>query len=179
MSAYVDGNDEAFRELHGLLAPSVRGFFLRWFSDAAAADDLTQATFLKLHLARVDYQPRLPLRPWLFTIAARVRVDELRRRSREQVDDSWEAAVETLSSRMPRVDLHAELEREARVKAAVLALPSSRRVVIQLHRFEGRTFKEIAQVLGTTEAAVRVRAVRAYAQLRVELAGILDEDEGP
>ncbi|MND06340.1 RNA polymerase sigma factor RpoE [compost metagenome] len=49
--------------------------------------------------------------------------------------------------------------------------------MIQLHRFEGLTFAEIAEVLGTTAGAVRVRAFRAYERLRTELQPLLEESE--
>src|SRR5262245_12360590 len=79
MARYAAGDLAAFRRLFELLAPRVHGFFLRSFSDPCIADDLTQNTFLKLHRARASYRPDLPLKPWVFTIAASVRRDELRR----------------------------------------------------------------------------------------------------
>src|ERR1700722_10824656 len=79
MARYAAGDEVAFRDLFALLAPKLRAFFFRSFVDAALADDLTQTTFLKLHRARASYCPELPLKPWLFTIAASVRRDELRR----------------------------------------------------------------------------------------------------
>src|SRR4051812_42247866 len=82
MARYAAGDDVAFQRLFALLAPRIRAFFLRSFCDAAVADDLMQTTFLKLHRARESYRPEQPLKPWLFTIAAGVRRDELRRRYR-------------------------------------------------------------------------------------------------
>jgi len=70
MALYAEGDGAAFRRLFELMAPRIRAFFLRSFSDAAVADDLTQATFLKLHSARVSYRADRPLKPWVFTIAA-------------------------------------------------------------------------------------------------------------
>jgi DNA-directed RNA polymerase specialized sigma24 family protein len=42
-------------------------------------------------------------------------------------------------------------------------------VVVHLHRYEELTFEQIAEVLGTTPGAVRVRASRAYERLRAQL----------
>ena len=55
------------------------------------------------------------------------------------------------------------------MRAAIKRLPESQRVVVHLHRYEELTFEQIAQVLGTTPGAVRVRASRAYERLREEL----------
>jgi RNA polymerase sigma-70 factor (ECF subfamily) len=59
------------------------------------------------------------------------------------------------------------------VRAAIKRLPESQRVVVHLHRYEELTFEQIADVLGTTPGAVRVRASRAYERLREELRAFL------
>src|SRR3989442_10438623 len=61
------------------VAPRVHRFFLSTFGEAALADDLLQVTFLKVHKARRQYRPQLPLLPWLFAVAARVRLRAFRR----------------------------------------------------------------------------------------------------
>jgi RNA polymerase sigma-70 factor (ECF subfamily) len=45
-------------------------------------------------------------------------------------------------------------------------LPTSQREVVELHWFQERPFAEVAQIVGSTEGAVRVRAHRAYKKLR-------------
>jgi len=169
MARYAAGDDVAFRDLFALLAPKLRAFFFRSFVDAALADDLTQTTFLKLHRARASYCPELPLKPWLFTIAASVRRDELRRIYRLP-PHVGEAEIEQAEPQLPE-DLSPFKAPEASnavdaVRAAVNRLPESQRAVLHLHLHEELTFEQIAQVLGTTPGAVRVRASRAYERLR-------------
>jgi RNA polymerase sigma-70 factor (ECF subfamily) len=182
MTLYAGGDVLAFRRLFDRLAPWLRAFFRRSFSDFAIADDLTQATFLKLHGARASYQVGRPLKPWLFSIAASVRRDELRRRYHQPraiderplddgaLDDDRAATDSALRSiASPAPDDNGEA-----VRAAIRRLPASQRAVIQLHQYEGLTFEQIAQQLKTTPGAVRVRASRAYEQLRVELRSLLN-----
>lgn len=189
MALYAGGDFLAFRRLFEHVAPWLRAFFRRSFSDRSVADDLTQATFLRLHGARASYQAGRPLRPWLYSIALGVRRDELRRRQRQprQVDsgaldnlgvggghdghDGHEDATATSEltfSYAPPAGDHSEAVREA-----IRSLPESQRVVIQLHQFEGLTFDKIAERLGTTPGAVRVRASRAYERLRDDLRPLL------
>lgn len=177
MDAYVDGDAQAFGQLFARLAPRVHRFFMSSFRDRAVADDLLQTTFLKLHAARDDYQPDSPLRPWLFTIAARVRFDELRRRHRASARAGEEelSAAEDTSARTPEQDV-VQADRAAQVRSALERLPPSQRTVVHLHRFEGMTFPEIARALGTTEGAVKLRAFRAYEVLRTQLQNLLDEE---
>lgn len=167
MARYAEGDREAFRQLFALLAPKVRAFFLRSFIDPTVADDLTQTTFLKLHRARATYSADRPLAPWVFTIAASVRRDELRRRYRlpPHVGD---AELERLVSRQmrdrtPNPEPADEIEA---VRAAIQRLPESQRTVLHLHCTEELTFEQIAERLNTSPGAVRVRASRAYERLR-------------
>ena len=176
MARYVGGDDVAFRQLFALLAPKLRAFFLRSFIDPALADDLTQTTFLKLHRARASYCADRPLKPWLFTIAASVRRDELRRRYRlppHVGEIELERAESQLSQdRTPPQEANGGGEIEA-VRAAINRLPESQRAVLHLHLHEELTFEEIAAVLDTSPGAVRVRASRAYERLRRSLRSFL------
>ncbi|HUK63644.1 MAG TPA: sigma-70 family RNA polymerase sigma factor [Dongiaceae bacterium] len=177
MAQYAAGDQVAFQRLFALLAPRIRAFFLRSFSeDAAVAEDLTQTTFLKLHRARTSYRPELPLKSWVFTIAAGVRRDELRRRYRLP-QHVGEAELELAESRLASETAAAAEgdggNKTEAVRAAIQRLPESQRVVVHLHRYEELTFEQIAEVLGTTPGAVRVRASRAYERLREELRAFL------
>jgi RNA polymerase sigma factor (sigma-70 family) len=181
MAAYCDGDRSAFERLFAALGPRVHGFFLRSFHSAAVADDLMQTTFLRLHRARGDYHRDQPLRPWLFTIAARVRLDEYRRRKRipEDLDEEAVAqAEEAVPRQAPEVG-SAGGERAESVRAALEALPESQRLIIHLHRYESLTFAEIGRVLGATEGAVKLRAFRAYERLRKQLAPLVARERTP
>lgn len=172
MAAYVSGDRRAFEQLFARLAPRLHRFFRRSFSAEATADDLLQQTFLKLHRARDTYRPDLKVAPWAFAIAARVRLDEFRRRKRLAEDGDEEALARADEERASDAPATGALDADAAeaVRRAVDALPESQRVVIHLNRFEDMTFAEIARVLGTTEGAVKLRAFRAYATLREALA---------
>jgi RNA polymerase sigma-70 factor (ECF subfamily) len=176
MAAYAAGSPQAFQRLFERLAPRVHGFFQRSFRDREVADDLTQQTFLKLHRNRGRYDASRPLRPYLFTIAASVRRDELRRRYRLP-PQAGEEALERVESSDSPISGRLDPAIKNALHAALDALPETQRVVIQLHRFEGLTFAEIAEVLGTTAGAVRVRAFRAYERLRTVLQPLLEESE--
>jgi RNA polymerase sigma factor (sigma-70 family) len=179
MAAYAAGDEGAFQLLFTRLAPSIHAFFVQSFRDPLVADDLTQQTFLKLHAARKRYRAGSPVRPWIFTIAVRVRLDEHRRRYRrlrvvsevelEAIED--QAGGPALPDPGERADLHAQ------VRAAIARLPETQRVVVYLHRYEGLSFAEVAAILGLSEGAVKQRASRAYAQLRAELLPLVAREE--
>jgi RNA polymerase sigma-70 factor (ECF subfamily) len=177
MEAYVAGDPGAFQRLFRELAPSLHSFFARTVSDGPAAEDLLQTTFLKLHGARSSWRRGEPLRPWVFTIAARVRLDWLRRNRRrgaeEELDGEAVAAPEGAGDPVQAIVAKQLAER---VREALDRLAEPQRVVVHLHRFEGLGFAEIGRILGITEGAAKLRAFRGYAQLRSLLTDLVTEE---
>jgi RNA polymerase sigma factor (sigma-70 family) len=166
MAAYVAGDASAFEELFRRLAPRVHSFFLRSMRDPAVADDLMQVTFMKVHRGKTQYRPELRVVPWLFAIAARVRIDELRKRLR-LAEDADEEALARADEQLTRdAEPPPSNDVAEQVRAALDSLPESQRTVIHLHRYEGLTFSEIAKALGSTEGAIKLRAFRGYERLR-------------
>src|SRR6185295_15596749 len=130
------------------------------------------------HQARDQYRHGERLRPWLFAIAARVRSDEYRRNGRVSADT--EDCVNEDDPRVPVIGDGSEsaaveqAEVVTRVRQALDRLPESQRVIVHMHRYAGLTFPEIGQALGLSSGAVKLRAFRAYEQLRKQLRPILD-----
>jgi RNA polymerase sigma-70 factor (ECF subfamily) len=179
MAAYVAGDQAAFGALFDALAPRLLAFFQRAVADRAVAEDLLQVTFERVHAARKRYRLGSPVRPWLFTIAARVRIDELRRRYRlpPSADETELDRVADQAGPTDQASVIDQRARDQRVREAIDSLPASQRVVVHLHRFEGMTFGEIGAVLGVQEGAVRLRAFRAYDSLRTLLLPLVREEE--
>lgn len=165
MDRYLTGDMPAFDVLFKRYSPRLYGFFMRSFGSRAVAEDLLQVTVLKWHKARRLYRMGAPLKPWLFTIAARVRLDEWRRRAKKPLtEDDLDLQVPPTPSELLSTQTEA-----ARVQRALADLPESHRTVVQLHYYEGLSFKEVAEILVTSEAAVKQRAFRAYERLRAVL----------
>jgi RNA polymerase sigma-70 factor (ECF subfamily) len=162
MSAYVRGDQAAFRELFARYAPVLVRFLQARVGNAADAQELAQQTFLQVHRARAEFHPGGTLRPWIVTIAANLARDHLRRRSRRPETDLDD---ETLAAAAPTEEPAA-----AALRAAVSALPAALRAPVELHWFDGLPFAAVAARLGASAGAVRVRAHRGYAELRRTLA---------
>lgn len=173
MTAYVAGDARAFETLFRVLAPSLRAFFARSVGPSAVADDLAQTTFLKMHGARATFRAGERLRPWVFTIAARVRADWLRSHGRTDAELDEDAPDPEPGHDPGRAVLASE--RAERVREALDELPEAQRVVVHLHRYEELSFAEIGRVLGISEGAARIRAFRAYDRLRRLLGDLVVE----
>jgi len=164
MERFVQGEEQAFSELFARHAGRLQGALRRMVG--SAADDVLQTTFLSIVRSRGRYERGAPFRPWLYTVAVNAARDHLRRHRREEPHAPGELPdQEAEPAPLPDPGLARTVE------AALARLPASQREAIVLHRFEGFSFKEVAELLGVSETAVKVRAHRGYERLRVLLAG--------
>ncbi len=168
MARYArDGDRAAFEVLFRRWAPRLSSLLSRTAGPSDQVDDLLQKTFLHVHRARADYQPTRPFRPWICTIALNVRRENSRSRSRRR-----EAAVDPEFVPEPGVPPEVRSPDARAVQQALLKLGDAQREVVVLHWYEGFSFPEIAELLGATTTAVKVRAHRAYEVLRGLLADL-------
>lgn len=169
MAAYVGGDDAAFRLLFERYAPMLMRLTYRHLRSQELAREVVQQTFFQMHAARHDFRTDRKLRPWVFTIAMNLVREHYRnkkRRKETELDETRAASTDELRERGP-VEAR---QRKELLRAAMEKLPSTQREVVELHWFDERPFAEVAQIVGSTEGAVRVRAHRAYKRLK-ELLG--------
>ncbi len=163
MAAYVDGDATAFGELFERLSPVLLRTMQRQLLHREEATDLVQQTFLQLHRARNDFRQGSKLRPWLFTIAMNLKREHLRRVKRRP-----EAPLELDGHNDPAEGPRGAERADAQsmLKKGLGDLPEDQREVIVLHWFEGLSFPEVAEIVGASVNAVKVRAHRGYVSLR-------------
>ena len=163
---YLAADERAFAEIHRRFAPKLRRYALSRTRCPQTADDLVQQTFLNAHLARERFDQRAALQPWLKRILVNLLRDHFRREKRRQPTD---IDVELVAA--PETPLPIE-QRESvdLTRRALATLREPQRLVVHLHWIEGRPFSEVANELGVNTVTAKVRAYRAYKQLRTVLA---------
>lgn len=174
MDRYARGEDPAFDDLYRLGAPRVRGFLLRLCGDLALADDLMQETFIRVHRGRGSFAMGAAALPWLLAIARNALRDHARRAqvrpgTRPVARGEHEPAQREAPPDARGDEVLAGQEMLEVVRNVLHGLPALQREAFVLLRFEGMSVSEAAQVLGTTEGAVKVRAFRASEALRAAL----------
>ena len=157
MSAYRQGQSDAFEILYRRHSGKVYGFLMNKLKDREMADDVFQATFLKLHHSRAAYGPTLPFLPWLFTICRNTMIDSLRKKKRT-LEDFNQDAIDNAPSPKPDVS-------EA-VLPDLASLSSHQREALELRYSHDLSFLEIAQRLNTSSVNVRQLISRAVKKLR-------------
>jgi RNA polymerase sigma-70 factor (ECF subfamily) len=153
------GDRSAFATLVERHRRSLYRFILRQVGRPAVADELLQEVFLRAYRGAGSYEPRAALATWLFRIAANLCLNEVQaaRSRREVIGDVPEGAL-----RLPNTA--EELERKqvsAAVEAALGRLPPEQRAAVQLARFEGMSYQEIAEVLSVGAVGRALRRAAA------------------
>jgi RNA polymerase sigma-70 factor (ECF subfamily) len=166
MARSAEGDDRALDVLFDRLAPSVLSFLRCSQREPERAEQLLQCTFVQLHRLRRAYPRGTSARAWVLGIAANVQQQPARKLR-------WFPALGARRGRAVSVDAasqkSSESQRERVVREAIAGLQEADRQLLHLHRVEGMSFGEIAQVVGVSEDAIRMRAIGSYRQLRERL----------
>ena len=132
-----------------------------------AADEVVQDTFVRAFASLEQFRGDSSLRTWLFTIARRLVVDRrraFRRRREVGTLEDVDAATEYTA-----LDGLIASEAQRKVWGAVGKLSPTQREVFLLRVNEGLSYKEIADVAGTTEGAARVHYHNALRTVKENL----------
>ena len=170
-----DGDDRAFAELLRRHKPSLYGFVRRYVSDADAAVDVVQESFVSAWRALARYDARRPFAVWLRAIAINKCRDRARRLAvrRFILGDRDAQSAEALAKADPAPVGEANLisaERRAAFKRAIDQLPAKLKEPLLLTCFDDLTQQEAADILGVTVKTIETRVYRA----RQRLAQLLD-----
>jgi RNA polymerase sigma-70 factor (ECF subfamily) len=166
MLRYANGDDAAFRELYGLLAPRLYRL-CRWLCPADAGE-LFQEVFLKIHRARATFVDSGSVFAWSSAIARKTHVDLLRYRARRPEAALSSSQLElrpshgALSPEAPL--LERELEREVERELGLLS--DNLRVAYNLVKVRGQSYADASAQLGAPIDAIKQRVHRACEEIR-------------
>jgi RNA polymerase sigma-70 factor (ECF subfamily) len=132
----------------------------RLLGNLADAEDVVQEAYVKAYraLARGQFDARSSVRTWLYSIVTRTAIDSLRSGQRRRAL----AAMDRVPDGPASPDAHLALLELASV---LDRLPPDQRTALVLKSVEGRSSREIGEILGCSEGAVEQRLVRARAAL--------------
>ncbi len=175
----VKGGDmEAFEALVEKYKHPVINVMYRMIRDLDEAEDLAQSVFIRAYQSADRYEASAKFSTWIFTIARRLCLNEIRRRGRHPADSLESSQSEsedqpakqyqdTRTFSPPQAFLHGELERK--IQEAVAELPEKQRVAISLCREDELSYEEIAEVLECSLSATKSLIHRARETLKERL----------
>jgi RNA polymerase sigma-70 factor, ECF subfamily len=153
--AAAAGDLTAFEQLVRAYQQHVWRFLSRLLADAAAAEDVTQETFLRVFRRLPTFTFEAKFSTWVFQIARNAGIDELRSRERRS----------RLASVAPPGIAAAPPEARAEIEAALASLPVDLREAVVLVEVLGLRYHEVARVIGVPEGTVKSRMFSARSRL--------------
>lgn len=131
------------------------------------ADDALQNTFLKVWDRMDDFRGDAKLATWLHRIAVNEALDLLRRERRHADNDSDGGALAHLFSD----DYFDGDEAERLLREAMETLPEAQRAVFSLKYFDYLPYKEISDILGTSEGGLKANYHHAVEKIKKYVRG--------
>jgi RNA polymerase sigma-70 factor (ECF subfamily) len=172
------GDQSAFKAIVERYQRRVINVGYRFLGNREDAEDVAQETFLKVYLSAKSYKPRAKLFTYLYTIVTRLALNRLRKKKRlrwfslDQLERNGEVGIgqEVPADPADQPDQSLErAEREAIVRRALDALPAAQKTAVILSRYEGLSYKQIAEVMELSVSAVESKLHRAKQTLRKKL----------
>ncbi|HTM57976.1 MAG TPA: sigma-70 family RNA polymerase sigma factor [Candidatus Udaeobacter sp.] len=187
MGQVAEDDERAFPELVRRYQGRVTNLVSRVLNDRECADDLAQEVFVRVFVHRRNYRRGSKFSTWLFTIAANLAKNEIRRRVRRRNWFSLDALQEVLKDSAPQLadpteGRESRMEREQLREAvgrAIATVPEKYRLSLVLRDIEGLSYEEIALALGIPGGTVRSRINRARSMLKRKLQPLLRKEGTP
>jgi RNA polymerase sigma-70 factor (ECF subfamily) len=172
------GDERAYRELVDRYRRQVYSMALRMLRREEDAEDVAQETFIRVFRALDRYDPARPFAAWLFTIAARLSIDHIRRRRQtplslfqRDAETQEERTIDVVDPGLGPEELTSRNEEERRAQRLIDSLPPHYRIVVMMRHQQDLSYEEIADALRLPLGTVKARIHRARALLKRELEG--------
>jgi RNA polymerase sigma-70 factor (ECF subfamily) len=161
--------DALFTKHHG----EIYAYLVRMLRDPELAADLTQDAFVKAYKAYDSLQKDENARAWLYQIAHRVALDELRRRKIIRMIP-WTGESHGAAPSAERIAL--DLRLSGPLERALASIPERQRAALLLAELHDLTGLELAAAMGVSHVAARAILTRARESLRRALAAEKDAE---
>ena len=161
----LQGSQRALDELVGRHHTVVYRIVFGILGDGDAASDAAQDTFLKAFRALDRFRGEARFRTWLLTIASNVARGMLRQRERRR-ERPLDEAPDVPDQRSDASGEVSHSEESERVAELLSRLPEKQRLAVQLRTQEGLSFREVGEIIGSTEGAARVNYHHGIRRLR-------------
>jgi RNA polymerase sigma factor (sigma-70 family) len=137
-------------------------FFRRTVRDREACEDLVQGLFVRMLEYRASFEGRATFLTWMYRIAIRLRSDH----HDGQRLQGTPVTPDRLDEELPSTEMTVPERERSRLRAALRALRPADRELLMLTKFEGLPYQDVAELLGCSTGALKVRVHRALEQLR-------------
>ena len=134
---------------------------LRITLNPAEAEDVVQDTLIKVWDKRDQWNEIDSIEAFSLVICRNLALDKNKRKGHDNLSIEEETNIEPVASASNPLEQTLQNDRIEQVRRLINELPEKQRSCIQLRDFEGKSYKEVAEVLGITEEQVKVNIFRA------------------
>lgn len=159
------GNLDALAPLFEKYHVKLYNFFLRMTRNRTISEDLTQNVFRRILTYRESYNDKWEFRTWMYQIARNVSAQHYNHQ-KLLIDDYQETESMEMDARLADEEL-AQNHKKELLHEALKRLSTEEKELLELSRFQGLKYKEIAQITGNSVAAIKVKVHRAMQKLKV------------
>lgn len=157
-------NTAAFRPLYDRYFDPIFRFIFKRVANESTTNDICSKVFLKAlqNLSSYKFQG-VPFSAWLYRLALNEVAQHFRQQKKNRVISIYDTELDQI------IDEKAPHEREKQLAQLIKALDKLKEkdlTLVELRFFEGRPFKEIADILGITESNAKMRTYRALDKLK-------------
>lgn len=160
-----DGNLDKLGLLFERYKRPLFGFFYGMNKDVELSEDLVQNVFFRILKYRYLFRGEGDFKTWMFHIARNVNNDHYRKNKLGKGE-----SVESWENRLAQDDAYSvQLQKDEETRMLSIALdrlPADKREIILLSKYHEKKYKEIGEILGCTEGAVKVKVFRALQDLK-------------
>jgi RNA polymerase sigma-70 factor (ECF subfamily) len=174
----LEGNNTAFRELVDQCKDMVYNTCLGILQHASDAEDVTQDVFVQAYESIHQFKGDSKISTWLYRISVTKSLDLLRKKKRKKrfgyvqslfgMNDE-EIGITESNFYHPGVELENK-ERAAVFFKAIEKLPENQRIAFVLHKVEGLSYLEVAEIMSSSLSSVESLMHRAKSNLKKILA---------
>ena len=161
----LNGSEQAFEKIYKLYSNRLYGNLLKLVKSEAEAQEILQDVFLKVWHNRQSIDIEKSFRSYLFKIAENKVYDFFRKVAR---DKKREARLISLGTNeyVPVDELLQSDKKSAVLQKAIDSLPPQRQQVFRLCKLEGRSYKEVSELLGISLSTISDHIVKATKSIR-------------
>jgi RNA polymerase sigma factor (sigma-70 family) len=167
------GDQSGFTAVMDLYQDMVYNTAISIVQNADDADDITQEVFVQVYLSINSFKGESKLSTWLYRITISKALDHEKKKKRKKRF----ALVQSLFGSQENEPLHPvefnhpgvqleKKERAAELFKALKQLPDKQRVAFTLHKIEGQSYQEVAEIMNTSLYAVESLMGRAKTNLK-------------
>lgn len=162
------GDLESFGQLYDRYGVALLRFLRRLVRDPAAAEDLVQQAFLRMHEARASFDSAHSFRTWAFTIARRLAFNWLERERHVAAPGLREDTVDPAPSPERMTIVRNDVQQ---LERAFASLSREDVEIVLLAKYESLSHQQIGEIVGCSADAAKMRLHRALKRLAAQLPG--------